>query len=87
MTPIVFSSINSKLMLCVFVCSKLAINLITCNRVFPTRGSRTPQVVFMTSVLKKKKKIIIKQANLKFTHTQIVYSAQNTKYIGDDQER
>lgn len=47
-TPMLLSSISSWFTLLVFVCKRLDINLITFKRVFPTGGSNTPQVVFMT---------------------------------------
>lgn len=47
-TPMLLSSISSWFTLLIFVCKRLDINLITFKRVFPTGGSNTPQVVFMT---------------------------------------
>lgn len=49
------SSISSRLMLFVFVCRRLDINLITFNLVFPTGGSNTPHVVFITLFYAQKK--------------------------------
>lgn len=48
MTPMLFSSIRSPFILLVLVWSRLDINLITFNRVFPTGGSSIPHVVFIT---------------------------------------
>lgn len=48
MTPMLFSSMRSPLILLVFVWRRLDINRITFSRVFPTGGSRMPHVVFIT---------------------------------------
>ena len=48
MTPMLFSSMRSPLMLLVFVWRRLDTNLTTLSRVFPTGGSSTPHVVFIT---------------------------------------
>lgn len=48
MTPSVLRLMSSELMLCVLLCNRLATSLTTFSLVFPTGGSSTPQVVFMT---------------------------------------
>lgn len=55
MTPMLFSSIRSPFILLVLVWSRLDINLITFNRVFPTGGSSIPHVVFITLFWERKR--------------------------------
>lgn len=54
MTPSVLRLMSSELMLCVLLCNRLATSLTTFSLVFPTGGSSTPHVVFMTFLCKNK---------------------------------